>query len=330
MTVRHPNSIVDLIAAAHRLNVDDSSTLGRIAGLLGLDVAELLVAHEVTPSRAAAGDFVPPVFAPAASQDRDKSDAQPDEDRPPFDPLDDAWIEPLPGERPSVADIHASVEPFPADDSGFSPAPPRVPSLFQPQWTRALLEAALGTTSPRGDVDVEAVVEILSRRGVVSSLPRLPVTELSRGVQLLCDTGDSMQPFLHDVWSTVQAIERLLVPELIDILVFNGTPLAGVGTVGDCPLGQYRLPRPGTPVVVLSDFGAGWRPPLSAFGPVEDWLRFAETLKRGGCPLLGFCPYESARIPRKLRGVLVIIPWDRHTTTAQVLRSKSSRSGANR
>jgi hypothetical protein len=320
MAVCHRNSLVDLIHAAYRLETDDPVELTRIARMLGFDVA-LDRSIDRPPTRKRQAPWIP---APKEFGDDDHSSLK--VERPSFDPLDDAWIELQPNVRPDIPQIRADIKPFPIEDEKVGSHKTRVPPLFQPKWIRAILEAALATRSLCGDVDIDAIVEILSHSEVLSSLPRLPVTDLRRGVQLLCDTGDSMKPFIQDVWSMVESIERLLIPELFQVLVFNGTPLGGVGNT--YPPNTYQPPRPGTPVLVLSDLGAGWRPQSTLFGPTEDWLRFARILRRKGCPLLVFCPYGVSRVPRVLRQAMLVIPWDRQTTTAQIIRIKHSMPGA--
>src|SRR5206468_10029090 len=75
--------------------------------------------------------------------------------------------------------------------------PPIMP-LLRPKWSRGVLAAANETTVSDGPIDVERMVERAARVEPVVTVPRLPRPSLHRGVQLLVDIGEGMQPFRRD------------------------------------------------------------------------------------------------------------------------------------
>ena len=192
--------------------------------------------------------------------------------------------------------------------------------LFPGRTSRAILSGALATPSASGQLNLAKVIEMLTRAELIESVPRLPVPTLVRGVQLLIDRSESMQPFATDQAAVRAVIARVVGRDRTQVLYFDGSPLwgAGIGPKDEWP--EYDPPAPGTPVVALTDLGIAQPPGLAGIAGPSDWRTLAAILARADCPLLALVPYPPRRWP-PLAKCLTIIQWDRATTAAVVRRA---------
>jgi hypothetical protein len=207
------------------------------------------------------------------------------------------------------------VEPLPPDTA--EAALPALEPLFVPRWTRAILAAALSTPVEEGPVDVDRLVEALARRQAVSRLPRLLLPTVRHGVQLLLDRSPAMTPFLRDQRWLEERIRRVVGVERVEARRFSACPLrgSGRGPVTDWER-PYRPPPAGTPVVLLTDLGIGRPPGWDEWAGVDEWLRFADQVRRARCRPIAFVPYQPRRWPARLVRAMTVIQWDRTTTVA--------------
>lgn len=207
------------------------------------------------------------------------------------------------------------------DEPAATPAPPLFVPLFRRRWTRLILSGALATESTEeGRLEIEPVIAAVARAEPLLTLPRRPQPTLARGVQLLVDRGEAMEPFFGDQAQLQAEIVKVVGRERTEVLSFAGCPLWGAGVGLRDEWGDYRPPPRGTPVVLLTDLGVG-RPALAAErAGVRDWLAFNARLRKAGSAAVAFVPYASARWPPRLGRAMAILHWD-HTTTAATVKS---------
>jgi len=191
--------------------------------------------------------------------------------------------------------------------------------LLKPVWERNLISAAVATCAPTGPLDVPRLVDTTARGRPLRTIPRLPQPSLFRGVQVLVDLGEGMEPFARDQAHLLEELRRIVGTESTSVAHFRNNPLRGTG-VNPWTWGPYRPPHPGTPVLALTDLAIG--------GPVLDpdrssegeWLTFAARLAHASCPLVAFVPYPERRWPRRLKRQTALICWDRSTTVGAIFR----------
>jgi len=210
------------------------------------------------------------------------------------------------------------VTPLEASGSESEMESPPLEPLFVPRWTRGILSAGLATNSEIGDVDVERVVKVLASGKSVEELPLLSSPTLNRGVQLLIDRSQAMEPFIKDQARLHEQIVAVVGPDRVTTLRFVGCPTRGAGAGPEGTWGQYEAPMNRAPVLLLTDLGIG-RP---RFGDerarVSEWLNFAYLVKKAKSPLIAFVPYGESRWPAVLMNDISIIQWDRNTTAITV------------
>jgi hypothetical protein len=208
------------------------------------------------------------------------------------------------------------------------PLPPH-PPLFPARLAPSLLTALVNTETSTGEVDVDALVEVLATRRFPAGLPTSPGRSLVRGAQLLVDVGPAMGPFRRDVEQlAAMAVDTIGHPG-VRRLHFADSPLRGVGTGARRTWSRaYVPPAPGTPVLVLSELGIGGPVGHHAAATPEEWLLLHELLERRGSPFVALVPYPPARWPRPLVGRVPIVTWDRGTTLVQVRDAVTRRGRA--
>ena len=183
------------------------------------------------------------------------------------------------------------------------PQPLAFEGLFAPRDAVALLRLATAIPMPSDRIDVARVTDDLARARPLLILPRLRVPSLAFGALLLVDVGQPMQPFWEDQQEFVDRFRRAL-RGLADVRFIGDDPLAGAGR--DRRKGSwtsFELPRPGTPVIALSDLGCGFPPrPETA----RAWLALAGQLRRRQCRVVAFAPVRPARVVPALRRAMTV------------------------
>jgi hypothetical protein len=190
--------------------------------------------------------------------------------------------------------------------------------LFPARTSRAILSGVLATPSRSGPLHLAKVVESLSRGEVIREVPRFSIPTLARGVQLLIDRGEAMQPFAADQATLLATLVSVVGRDRTEVLYFDSSPAWGAGTGPKDEWPDYQPPAPGTPVVVLTDLGIARPPGAAGLAGVSDWRGFAKIVARAGCPMLALVPYPRERWPA-LSKLITIVQWDR-STTASVIR----------
>jgi hypothetical protein len=198
-------------------------------------------------------------------------------------------------------------------------ARPRMLPLYRPQKTRALLSTALATRREEGDIDIERVIDCVSRQRPLTFLPRLPVSTLRFGIQLLVDRGSGMAPFYEDQDILQRALLAVVGRDRVETLYFDDCPRRACGSGSRRTWSkQYKPPAAGTPAVLLSDLGIARKRQSGTGASVEEWQQFALLVCDANCPVIAIVPYGEARWPRQLRRLIAMVPWDRSTSVSTV------------
>jgi hypothetical protein len=299
-------SLGDLAYALKKLQPTNDDTRLAIAKTLGMTMEisqKVRSAVKRTSKKVADEKPVPststPTFEPLVWQDRPLA-SRVEHTRSEM-PLPSIYVPPLPRSAPESETQSPPLEP-----------------LFFARWTRGILSAALATNSEIGEVDVEQVVKTLATGRSVKKFPLLSSPTLNRGVQLLIDRSQAMEPFIKDQARLHQEIMNVVGSDRVTTLRFVGCPTRAAGSGPHETWSKYEPPLTGSPVLLLTDLGIG-RPRLSdERSGVSEWLNFAQLLKKFKCPLIAFVPYGESRWPPALRNHMSIIQWDRNTTAITV------------
>lgn len=194
---------------------------------------------------------------------------------------------------------------------------PRHEALFKAGWTRALLSTLCATAVRQGPLDIAALVARIALGHPLTELPRQPRFTLQKGIQLLIDDADSMMSFTRDVSELADRIVEVVGRDRTSLLRFEEHPERDT----EYGVSSYRLPPPGTPVLVLSDFGLG-RSGTRRAATIGAWLSLAARLESMQCPMLAIAPVPYPRLPRALVARVQVVSWDRRTSVADVRRAE--------
>ena len=326
MSKGRPISFGDFLRAAERLGARDRASRMRIAALLGFEWVESAQQPASEVRRRPTGDATPArqgddAAAPggsAAAAARAPVEAGGPESA---GEVKELWVEALPSKSVRMPKWVSEVEPMPEPTSAEKDESPEVEPLFTPEWTRAILFAALAHVDRRGPVDIERTVELLCRYEPLTRLPRRTKFHLKNDLQLLIDVNRTMAPFEQDQLALVSAVKRLVSAQNVQQLLFSVCPTRGAGAGDEWPWDAYTPPRhPGTLVMVITDLGVSRPGPGVETAGADEWLRFAGTIRRDGCQLVTLVPFPLSRVPAALRRAMVVVPWDRSTTAGMIKR----------
>ena len=200
---------------------------------------------------------------------------------------------------------------------------PKFLPLLAPIWTRAIITKLLSVDASSGVPDIQKLVEIISRNRPLEQIPCQFLPTLRKGVQVLIDNGPGLVPFLRDQISFLEQLKLVVGPDRVQIWEFVGTPLKHAVSTGASSVHGYRLPAPGTPLLMLTDLGVAVPPFEADVTAPDEWLEFVHYVREAGYRLQALTPYAPTRYSRALKRLVKIIQWDRGTSVSTVLRAIS-------
>ncbi|SMF96116.1 Formylglycine-generating enzyme, required for sulfatase activity, contains SUMF1/FGE domain [Methylomagnum ishizawai] len=215
-----------------------------------------------------------------------------------------------------VPSWYEEAEPFAEDDPEISAPkgarPPRPPPLMP--WPRLwpFLKLALGEVLESHRPDLPKLVDAVSQGRWLRRLPRQRWAGWARDCQLLIDFAEPLRPFWGDFNELKARLPVLRGRAGLGVAAFpEGDPLGPCwldGAQGWERERDYRLPPPGTPVLVLSDLGG-----YDATGQRRRrWLRFGLRLKAAGCRPVALMPCPPHRWDAELARLFRPAGWDRN------------------
>lgn len=210
--------------------------------------------------------------------------------------------------------------------------PPRADPIVGVRRGRALAVGLAGVSVP-GALDVRRLVEDVARGRPQHAPPRLARRSLRRGVQLIVDRGQALDPLRDDVLQLAGWLRQVASPAGLQQLGFDGDPLVVTGArrlgadAGDA-LGYATVaPRPGSAVVVVCDLGiARTRSGPPPVAPAR-WLAHDRLVRQAGCRALYLVPYPPERWPAGVAGRLAIVHWRDELRLDELLAPVARRRG---
>jgi hypothetical protein len=287
--------IRDLLVAIHELTPSDDKTRDAIADVLGFERALAAVEPPSVPDR-----------KPPQSETTDSGSA------PSPRAASLIQIERLPPilPRTTPSDIATKVAPLRLTAEAVGTAPTPVP-LFSPLAGRFIVQELISSSRFGPEPDLERVIAFLVRYEIPQPLPLQERRTLARGVQILVDDGEGMEPFTADQQGLVDLIRRLVGDALKDVRSINEAP-----DPADV-IHPWEPPPPGTPVLALTDLGLGGRVERTAAELESAWRSVASILAARGSSLVALIPYHRDFWPARLRACMRLVPWDRPTTATR-------------
>lgn len=303
------NSFSDLLRALDALAPGDERTRTALARMLGFDTPVTLPPPSTSSKE-------PPRASPSTSSSVSASGNVGPKSRPKLPRLKRVSYEPA---EKSAA--WKAVAPLPLAKAELLATRLAHEPLLEPRRSRNLLTAALATDGDNGAIDIPRLVDLLACGQSIPSIPRLPWPSLFRGVQILIDLGEGMEPFIRDQEDVLGKVHHIVGEGRTRELQFRYCPLRGAGPGPIWTWGPYEPPDPGTPVFALTDLGLGGPAFLLDRATEDEWLSFEARLRTRSCPLIALVPYPADRWPRSLAQAMTILTWDRTTKARAVQRT---------
>jgi hypothetical protein len=195
--------------------------------------------------------------------------------------------------------------------------PPPAP-IFALNEQRGIYVAALSTWVEEGDVDTDTAVRILAEGRSLTTVPRVPMRTLRRGVQLLIDRGPGMEPFAADAQGLERSVGRLMGANEVERFYFHRCPRRGVRETATSPRIAWRPPPRDMPLLVVSDFGIATEEVDADIASIDEWIRFAREVRGEGHALVGLLPFEPSRWPSALVEAITLVQWSERTSAGTV------------
>ena len=304
----------DLVRAVHDLHPADDHTRDVIASVLGFEPK----APEPPPLPPTSDpqDVIPIATTPGPSAADEQSSAPDLLSR-------QTAIERLPSLPPQVS-IGVDVEFEPVDPllleapaAGESPA---ISPLLSALAGRFIAKELVSSERVGHEPDLERLIAHMARQELPNPIPLEMHRTLARGVQVLVDRGEGMEPFAADQEAFVDLLRRLVGDALVSVQTIYEAPDR------TDPLCPWEPPPPGTPVLALTDLGLGSRAELSNAELIAAWRTAAAVLAPRRSTMVGLIPYPRDRWPGELAAVVRFAEWDRPTTAAAARVARDRRS----
>jgi formylglycine-generating enzyme required for sulfatase activity len=156
-------------------------------------------------------------------------------------------------------------------------------------------------------IDVEAALRRLSRGEQLANFPRKRQRRWGTDLQVVIDRSQRLTPYWHDQDVVVLALQKLYPKGgFVQAWISDGSPTP---ILIDCPGDRrpaYRLPPPGSAVLVLGDLGCLDRSGSS----LQYWLTLGEQLSRNGNRATALLPCDACRWITDLSKDWLLLPWE--------------------
>lgn len=213
-------------------------------------------------------------------------------------------------------------------------SPQRVPdpfrsdraSLFGAKQQRAMVARLATILQASGELDLSAVVRHVAHGRVLNKVPRRLVATTLKGVRLLVDQGESMQPFQRDVAELVRTFRRTVGASRLRVEGFLGLPSRGI-SVG-VEWHAYRPGNVGMGLVLISDLGLSPQALTGAAVDVGEWRRFFAEELRAGTAVTAVVPRDRSSLPAEWKRHARLVPWDRRPPSRKGASSGRGASNA--
>lgn len=317
---RHPGSAVglaELIHASYRLGIADSERLGWLAESLGLK--DTPVKEQKTPEDSGAVNAETSKQQPPG-EDKPEPKNTPNA-LPALIPLTPIAHEPAYFEKKLDPGKLGSAIPLAPATADSDRALAHYQPLFHDKHLLGIASALLGAPMDSTQVDIPRAAKRIAAGLPLDSLPMQQRRKLTRGVQVLADRSESMQPFWQDQIEWLKRLNRLLGESVVQSSWFIYEPLFPSDRQIDWLTPPPERFAPSTPVLLITDFGLGKGE--SGFYP-EDWQAWLPLLQKARdshSPLIALLPLPHQAWPASLlEYVDHAVTWDRDTTPQQVAR----------
>ncbi|HKM56074.1 MAG TPA: hypothetical protein VJY33_21890, partial [Isosphaeraceae bacterium] len=157
------------------------------------------------------------------------------------------------------------------------------------------------------ELDLDQVVERLSRAELISRLPHRSVKRWGQEIQVIVDRSRRLIPYWQDQELMLADLKRVYRAVSFQVAILaDGAEQPSLLLPAGEP-GLYRMPEPGANVIVLGDLGCLDQSSADLW---RWWLHWGLRLRANENHTLAVVPCHVDRCPAKLSDAWKIIPWE--------------------
>jgi hypothetical protein len=314
ITERHPQSEIGLLEALQAcaaLGVRDGAHAQWLAECLGLTWTKSIAEPELQPTSSAS--------LPATAEGP-LADAPVNPEVKKLRLLDPVGQEPMAFEQVfegQTEKIRNAVEIKPASIAESAKRPDFQP-LFLDRWFQGIFSAVLGVGVPSPEIDFRKLERYVIEGEFFTQLPFKTRIKLIKGVHVLLDRSESMQPFWRDQTELISRLRGMLGAAMVWHSWFEYDPNASRITWHTSMPRQLRME---TPLLLITDFGGGSDPIGAQTMNWEPWQPILELARCSRSRVFALIP----SLPRFWPGAIgsfadCSLLWDRDTSPQTAAR----------
>ncbi|WP_395739926.1 hypothetical protein [Prosthecobacter sp.] len=200
---------------------------------------------------------------------------------------------------------------------------PRHLPLLEERWFQGIFTAALATSADSREIDFRTLERHLSQDRPLETLPFKKHGTLTKGVHVLLDRSESMQPFWRDQSELVARLQRLLGVALVKEAWFEMAPFGPAASRLQWSDMEAPTFHEQMPVLLVTDFGVGQDATAASHMDWAPWQPLFQLAESSHAPITALLPSDKEHCwPAGLAARTVsALLWDRETSPRTALRS---------
>jgi len=195
---------------------------------------------------------------------------------------------------------------------------PAFQPLFLDRWFQGIFTAVLGIRVPSQEIDYRKLERYVIQGEFFTQLPLKARTKLVKGVHVLLDRSESMQPFGRDQVELLARLRRMLGGALVQHSWFEYESSAARIIWRTSRPGQFRME---TPVLIVTDFGNGSDPLGARTMDWEPWWPIFDQARCSRSRILALIACSPGFWPPGINTFVdCSLVWDRDTSPQTAAR----------
>ncbi len=198
--------------------------------------------------------------------------------------------------------------------------------LLREKWFNGIMSSLLATEDVSSYVDTREIERHVNSGRPFREIPFLKRRSLRRGVHLIFDYSESMQPFIGDQRHLLDRLRHYLGSSQVSFSAFHFDPWRPEKYCLSWPMPHPKSATSQRPVLFVSDFGVATGSYNDYFFRCSDVRKIINTARLNYCPILALVPITRCYWPDYLSCIFdFICEWDRG---AAMLRGRRVRARA--
>ncbi len=187
-------------------------------------------------------------------------------------------------------------------------APPHIPLIPWPTLWPFLRDTASEVREGR-NIDTDRAVNLIATLKVAERLPMAVRRKWAPRCTIILDFGQNLVPLRRDVRDLLGGFASMRGEAGLHVFTVENGPSGGFNEVGvERPgYGDFKMPEPGTPVLIVSDLGFFDKSGTQR----RSWLKFGLRLERAGFSPIVLTPAPRRLWDKEVCRIFKITCWDR-------------------